>query len=218
MIIFAADNHYDAHPGAALSRGLMPRFDHRFMEDEWGGLADASLMSSCSLLILNLIAGTGSAPMPGSGEEQQVKAYMARGRPVLLLHGASAAFWHWTWWRPLVGFRWVRGEDPDGFQPSTHPTRPYRVEVAKCRHPLARQLRPLDLPEDEIYIRMEQTCPTMTLMETTIAEGAFPQCYVATTPWGGQVIGFLPGHRPEVAASPAVVETVSTLIRYLLPS
>ena len=38
--------------------------------------------------------------------------------PLLLLHGSSAAFWHWDWWRRIVGYRWVRGNDPDGIPAS----------------------------------------------------------------------------------------------------
>lgn len=216
MILFAADDHYGTRSGAVISGCLQPHFPHRLIENDWTLLADPEVMESCELLILNLISGTGSAPVPGEGVERQVRGYVEKGRPMLLLHGASAAFWQWDWWRALAGHRWVRGNDQDGFPSSTHPVQPYRLEVAKCRHPLCRQLTPLDLPEDEIYTKLEQTCPTMTLMETTIAEGTYPQCYITQTSWGGQVAGFLPGHRPEVTSHPGVIANVSCLIRFLL--
>lgn len=199
-----------------LNESLQDSFPIHFVEDDWSVLADAGAMRSCSLLMLNLISGTGTAPVPGEAVERQVRAYLERGAPLLLLHGASAAFWQWDWWRQIVGYRWVRGADADGFEASTHPHHSCRVEVAKCRHPLCRQLKPMDLPEDEIYIRLEQTCPAMTLMETTIPEGTFPQCSICQTPWGGTVIGFIPGHKPEVTRLPVLVENVGCLIRYLL--
>lgn len=216
MILFAADNHYGARPGAVLNEALQSRFPMHFAEDDWSALADPALMRECRLLILNLISGTGTAPVPGEAVERQVRAYLERGAPLLLLHGASAAFWQWDWWRPLVGFRWVRPSDPDGFAPSTHPRYPCCVTIAKNRHPLCRKLQPMELPDDEVYIGLEQTCPAITLMETTLPEGTFPQCYICETPWGGTLAGFLPGHTPEVTRHPGVVENVSVLIRHLL--
>ncbi len=215
MIIFAADDHYGARPGAVMSRNLQNTFPHRFVENDWSALEDSVTMDDCTLLILNLIAGTGAAAIPGDAVERQIKAYVEKGRPLLLLHSASAAFWHWGWWRQLVGYRWVRGEDPDGATPSIHPVHPYRVEVSKNRHSLCQQFKSFDVPEDEIYIKLEQTCPTMVLMETTIPEGTYPQCYLSQTSWGGQVAGFLPGHRPEVVGLPQIVDNVSCLIRFL---
>ncbi len=150
-IVFAADNHYDTHGGAALYEQIRGAYDIAFFEDDWSGLVDADLMGRCGLLMLNMIAGICGVEPPGPEAEKQVRAYVERGGSLLLLHGASAAFWHWDWWRPIVGHRWVRGEDPDGAPESMHPVRPYRVTVAKCRHPLRSCLRDMDLPEDEDY-------------------------------------------------------------------
>jgi hypothetical protein len=63
---------------------------------------------------------------------------------------------------------------------------------------------------------LEQTCPTTTLLTTTIAEGTFPQAYVTTTPWGGRLAAYLPGHRPHVVAHPDMIANVRTLLDYLL--
>jgi len=218
MILFAADDHYGARPGAVLNQTLASSHSIHFVENEWSALEDAALMTSCSLLILNLISGTGNVPVPGEAVERQVRSYLERGCPLLLLHGASAAFWQWDWWRAMVGYRWVRGADADGFEASTHPSHPCLVQVAKSRHPLCRQLKPMDLPNDEIYIRLEQTCPTVTLMETTIPEGTFPQCHICRSPWGGAVIGFIPGHKPDVVRNPDLIANVKCLIKFLLES
>jgi len=164
--------------------------------------------------MLNLIADTCDVPPPRSEAEPHVRAYVEAGGGFLLLHGASAAFWHWDWWRPLVGFRWVRSDDPDGVEKSTHPKRPFGVEAAKSRHPLGGQLQPVNLPEDEIYINLEQTCPALTLMTTTTDEGTFPQYYVCDTPYGGTVLGYIPGHKPEVVRNPKMVANCRTLMDY----
>ena len=188
-IVFAADNHYDQHPGAVLHDAIGEGYDMAFFEDDWSGLADGDLMGACDLLMLNMISGSCGVDPPGREAQWQVATYLQGGGNVLLLHGASAAFWQWDWWRPIVGHRWVRPDDPDGFPPSAHPIRPYRLDVSTCRHPLCESLQPADVPADEIYTHLEQTCPTTWLMQTTIDEGTFVQCYEATTPGSGTLIG-----------------------------
>ncbi len=74
----------------------------------------------------------------------------------------------------------------------------------------------MDCPTDEIYIHLEQTSPAMVLMETTINEGTFPQCWESATPWGGRVIGLLPGHRGEVVRDTTMVANAAALIDSLL--
>lgn len=218
MIFFFADNHYEARPGAALNQALAGKFELAFHEDDLSAFESAAFAKDCKLLVLNLISDTGKTGLPGSKIEKPLRSYLERGGSMLLLHGASAAFWHWDWWRKIVGHRWVRGNDPDGVEASWHPVRPYRVDIAKSRHPLCQKLRPMDLPEDEIYVRLEQVCPTIAILETKTDEGTFPQCWENATPWGGRVIGFLPGHRPEVAGGELVAENVSVLIESLLES
>jgi hypothetical protein len=216
MITFLADDHYQAHPGAVLCEALRGRFPISFAENDLSPLEAADFAQACELLILNVIGATCGQPAPSAAAERAVRAYVEAGKPLLLLHGSSAAFWEWDWWRTLVGLRWVRSGDPDGGEPSTHPGRPYRVDVSKCRHPLCRAMRPMDLGEDEIYTRLEQVAPVTVLMETTTLEGTFAQCWENATPWNGRVIGFLPGHRKEIVQNPALVENVARLIEALL--
>jgi len=216
MIIFLADTHFGSRSGALFYEALKDRCPMAFYENDLTPLADPAFTEACDLLILNLIAGTGAQPLAGLESELHLRAYLEQGKPLLLLHGASAAFWHWDWWRRIVGFRWVRENDPDGTPKSTHPIRPYQVDVSKCRHPLCAHLQPMDLGEDEIYTRLEQTAPATILMETTIEEGTFPQCWENTTPWGGRVIGFLPGHRKETFQNAQLLSNVALLISSLL--
>jgi hypothetical protein len=216
MITFLADDHYDAHPGAVLNEALTGRFPIVFAENDLSALEAPGFAEKCELLILNVIGETCNQPAPSAAAERAVRAYVEARKPLLLLHGSSAAFWEWAWWRTLVGLRWVRGGDPDGVPASTHPVRPYKVEVSKCRHPLCKVLKPMDLPKDEIYTRLEQVGPVTVLMETTTDEGTFPQVWENVTPWGGRVIGFLPGHGQDAVRNPALVENAAALIQYLL--
>ena len=217
MIYFFADNHYGTNPGKVIFEHLPQNWRSRirFFLDEWDFLENGDWNQTCTLLILHMIGSTCGQPHPGPGAEKRVREYLERGGNTLLLHGASAAFWQWSWWRELPGERWVRPQDPDGGRTSTHPVKPYVVEVSSTRHPLAKRLNPMELPEDEIYIRLENTCPCMRLMETRIEEGTFVQCSESITPWGGKMVSFLPGHKPEVTSNPAVIENITAILDYL---
>ncbi len=216
MILFLADSHYGTHAGRALYECIKDDYEIEFVENECRCLESGGLHDRYQLLILNMIAGCCNLSMPSHDAESAVRSFVEKGGNLLLLHGGSAAFWECDWWRRIVGFRWVRGEDEDGFPPSTHPVRPYTVKVAKSRHPLCRKLRNMDLPEDEIYINLEQTVPTTTLMETVTDEGTFPMCYETITQWGGRILGYLPGHNPDVIRRRDNVANCRVLIDELL--
>ena len=218
MILLAADNHYGTHAGQNLFECLRPHHEIQFHEDDWRCLMEENLAEKYDLLMFHLIGGTCDVPAPGPVAEQQVKEYLQAGKPMFLLHGSSAAFWQCAWWRSIVGFRWVRKEDPDGFAPSSHPIRPYLVEVAKSRHPLCQQLQDVAQPSDEIYINLEQSCPATTLMTTTIEEGTFPMAYETITPWGGKIVSYLPGHAPEAVQHSGNVANCCSIIEYLITS
>ncbi len=217
MIYFFADNHYDSHPGKNifdnLPSGLKEKI--KFFEDDWSYLENSAWEDDCELLILNLIGDTCNIPHPNNEAEKRVKKYLASGGNALLLHGSSAAFWQWDWWRKIVGLRWVRPNDPDQITPSTHPIKPYTLRKCKVRHSLADKLIAQELPKDEIYTELEQVSPFIALLDTKIEEGVYPQCLENNTPWGGKFVHFIPGHAPEVTSNEAFIANIVTIINYL---
>ena len=217
MIYFFADNHYGAHPGKVIFEHLPETYrkNIQFHEDDWTVMENTDWNQDCQLMILNMIGATCDLPHPGPEAEKRVRAYLENGGSMLLLHGSSAAFWQWDWWRELPGERWVRPGDPDGVVPSCHPKKPYTVNVSKTRHPLAKLLKPIDFPTDEIYTNLENTCPYMRLMDTHIEEGTFVQCCEAVTPWGGKLVSFIPGHDAVATSNPLLIENLITIIDYL---
>ena len=217
MICFFADNHYNSHAGRNIFQHLPEDLKKAtlFCEDDFTHLEEGSWEKNCDLLVLHLIGGTCSLPHPGAGAEKAVRAYCERGGNMLLLHGSSAAFWQWPWWRTVTGLRWVRPNDPDGVEKSVHPTGACSLRLCKSRHPLIEKLRPFDLPEDEVYTELEQTSPVLFLMEGIINGERYPQCCESTTPWGGKVINFIPGHKEICVNTPALSENVEILLRYL---
>lgn len=217
MICFFADDHYNVHPGRVIYENLPEKWQERisFYENDLSVLESASMPEDCTLLVLHMIGATCDQPHPGAGAFSAVRAWVEAGKPILLLHGSSAAFWQWDFWRSLPGYRWVRPSDPDGVKASTHPRRPYKVTVSKTRHPLCRVLEEMDLPEDEIYIDLEQVCPAVTLMETHTVEGTFPQCTEVVTSFGGRIINFIPGHDRSVTSNVVLIRNIVRIMEYL---
>ena len=216
MIQFLSDNHYDAFSGKNIYHEIKDSYEIEFHEDDFSQLANLD-SSKHNLLMLHMIAGTcdNAHPEAGGVEEKALHTYLKSGGNLLLLHGSSAAFWEWSWWREMVGHRWVRRGDPDGVEPSTHPVEPYSVSLCHSSHELSKSLKPMDFDTDEIYINLEQTCPTIDLMETHYEGKRFVQAWVNPTPWGGRIIGFLPGHAQTVTSNPLFLENLKSLINYL---
>ena len=71
------------------------------------------------------------------------------------------------------------------------------------------------LKADEVYIDLEQVSPVTVLMETTINGHTYPQAYLSTTPWGGRIAAFIPGHKPECTENPDLIADVTELIQWL---
>jgi len=217
MIEFFADGHYGAEPGEHIYRSLSAGWREKiaFHRCDWQPLESGEWEKECPLLVLHMIGGTCGEPHPGEGAEKAVRRYCERGGNLLLLHGSSAAFWQWNWWRKIVGMRWVRPNDPDGVPASTHPHAPCSVYVTKSAHPLAGKLCNFELPEDEIYTALEQTAPVMTLMECQVNGKSEFQCCEAISPWGGKIVSFIPGHKPECTENPILLRNIETLLEYL---
>ncbi|MDD2478689.1 MAG: hypothetical protein PHS31_02215 [Victivallaceae bacterium] len=217
MIYFFSDNHYGAYPGRRIYESLPDELRQSiiFTVDHWDILENGEWEKDCELLILHMIGDTCGQPHPGSEAEKAIKKYCSRGGNILLLHGSSAAFWQWQWWRNVVGERWVRPNDPDGVCASYHPRAPYLLKTCKARHPLVSKLIEIELPEDEIYVALEHTAPSLSLMETTINEGTFVQCSETLTPWGGIILNFIPGHDPSVTTHPSIIKNITLFITYL---
>ena len=217
MIGFFADNHYGVHPGKVIFEHLPAELQQKtaFFEDDWSDMETPGFAGKYDLLILNMIGDTCNVPHPAPAAEKEVRQYLENGGSMLLLHGAGAAFWQWEWWRNIVGFRWVRPNDPDKVEASYHPVKPYSLRLCKSRHPLMEKLQAVELPGDEIYAKLEQVSPAHILMDTAIEEGVFPQCFEAVTPWGGKLVHFIPGHSPEVTSNPVIISNICAIINYL---
>lgn len=215
VIYFIADGHFGKRPGHMIYQRLRGCCNMSFHENDWTALESPDFAQRCSLLVLNMIGETCDQPHPGPAAERGVREYVDKGGEILLLHGSSAAFWRWDWWRALPGLRWVRENDPDGFPASHHPVRPYSITRSKCRHPLTAMLQEMDLETDEIYVELEQTAPITVFLQTRIEEGTYPQCFQTVSPQGGRIVSFLPGHNETTFDNPQFMENIRILLTYM---
>ncbi len=218
MIYFFADDHFGKHPGQLLHEQLPEDLKNRmvFTENEWELLESGRWVADCELLVLHFIGATCGQPMPGEGALNALREYVSRGGNILLLHGSSAALWGHAWWRGIVGMRWVRPNDPDGVEPSTHPHAPCHIALAKTRHPLMSRLQAFDLEYDEIYINLEQVNPVTIFLSTEVEGKTYPQAFETVNPSGSVIASFIPGHLPVNTQNPVLVKTVVEFINYLL--
>ncbi|KAF0095899.1 MAG: hypothetical protein E1N59_675 [Puniceicoccaceae bacterium 5H] len=214
-LLFLSDHHYETFGGRILADKLGQRFDLTYWEDDYGPRLNEVDLNVFDLLVTCAIGDTPGAPHAPPEAEAPVRGWLAKGVPVMLIHGGSATFWQWDWWRELVALRWVRGNDPDGVAPSTHPIVPFQLERTKARHPLVDQLEPLALPQDELYIQLEETRPLQRLLETSYEGKSYPMAYVSVNQWGGPVLGYLPGHDPAVVALEQNMANVERMLAFL---
>jgi hypothetical protein len=214
-ILFLADDHFGSLGGRRLKEALDDKFDFSFHENgdyvEYLKKAD---FSNHSALVTCAIGDTCGVPHAPAECEEAFREWLETGVPVVLLHGGSATFWKWSWWRRLVGLRWVRGNDPDGIEPSYHPVEPYPIKATQSSHPLAAKLTPFDAPKDEIYLKLEKTQPLEVLLETEFEGTRYPLAHASKSQFGNPVYGYLPGHHPEVVLHPANLANVEAIIRH----
>jgi len=216
LIHFFTDNHFEARPGFHLYEKIKDDFDIKFFEDDISPLAKPGFLKDCGLLIINLICGLGKLPQPDAATEAEIKRYCMSGKPLFLIHSGSAAFAGWSWWRKLTGLRWVRESDPEGLQQSVHPVKDYAVRKTGSQHPLMKRLNGFELKDDEIYTKLAKTAQVEVLLDTNIEEGTFPMAFVSGNEWGGEVAGFLPGHKPDSFENKEIAGNIKTIINYLL--
>ncbi len=200
MILFA-DRHYGTHAGRWIAGHLSDLTDVVFVEEDYDALIRAIHDRPGEALAFHAIFATpGNESMPPE-MESVIRTHLDGGADVWILHGGSAAFWPWTWWRQLMRVRWVRKDDEDVSTPSWHPVIPYRIEVTDTGEARCPGLESLDLPEDELYVNLHQSGDIETWMTAEYEGVAWPQVYTHPGLSGGTVYGWIPGHKPEVIRS-----------------
>ena len=215
-VIYFSDRHYDAFPGRAQAELLKPLCELLYIEEDYSALLDALKRWPEATLAFNSIVGTPGNMLAPAEVEVPLHTHLARGAALWILHGGSAAFWPWAWWRQAMPLRWVRNADPDNLTPSTHPVVPFLITPTPYALEHLPGLTEVSLPADEIYIRLAAHQPFTTLLTTCHDGVVYPQAYESRTPWGGALHGFLPGHNSACLSNPDYIKTFTTLAKHWL--
>lgn len=213
-LIFFADRHYDARCGQIQAELLDDLADIHFIEEDYGTLntcLERHAGDPHAVLALNAITGTPGNLEPDPATEPLVKAHLEAGKDLWVLHGSSAAFWPWSWWRELMRLRWVRGEDPDGMPASCHPIVPFNLEPTDAGRTAIPGLSSCPVPEDELYINLEDKGDYEAWMTVEHDGRRWPQAYRYRSPWNGWICGWIPGHREEAIRSEGMTKTLRML-------
>jgi type 1 glutamine amidotransferase/sugar phosphate isomerase/epimerase len=148
-------------------------------------------------------------------EEQSLLAAVRAGRPLLVLHAASASFRrpppakpndpvaeHGEFYRMLGGY--VERHPPFG---------PIRVRVTAPRHPVTRGLVDFEI-EDELFLFRNLQPDNEVLLETDFEGAKRPLAWART--WGdGKVLHIALGHGPKAAANPAFQQLLAQGLAWL---
>ena len=198
VIIFFADRHFGSFVGKVQAEILSEFSRVVYIEEDYGLLVEALGEHPESILAVNAITATpGNETLPAEAEAP-IKAHLERGNDLWVLHGASAAFWPWKWWRDLMKIRWVRNNDPDGAEPSWHPVEPYLLSVTEQGAVAVQSLENLKVPKDELYVALAEEPGAEVWMTASYDGHAWPQVYTFPSAWNSNVRGWIPGHDPEV--------------------
>lgn len=200
-IVFFADRHYGSYVGRVQADILDGFADVIYIEEDYAALAEALHRNPGSILAVNAIAATPGHPELTPEAEAAVKSHLEKGNDLWVLHGGSAAFWPWKWWRDAMKVRWVRDNDPDGTEPSWHPVEPYSVDVTPIGAARVPGLESWNVPKDELYVGLAQQEGVEVWCSASFEGRDWPQVYCHLSPWNGRVFGWIPGHDPDVMAN-----------------
>ena len=155
MRLFLSDGvHTCGLTAPALSQALVPQLPHQFYAGSYQPLR--KLLPETTCLILHLIGHHKGFGYAEADLEPVVRRYINQGKSVILLHASSAAFTHWSWWRRLVGLRWVR---------VAILRHPYKIEPTDSV-PADLPLRSLHISGDECYVDLQPEGSVEVLMQT----------------------------------------------------
>jgi predicted dehydrogenase len=151
-------------------------------------------LDACDLLVLY---HTQQQVMPS--HRQVLGRWFEAGKPVLVSHCGIGAYADWHEYRRWVGKYWVWSHEPG--PPSRHPHMPCVLTVVDTSFAVGWQ--EAWLPIDEVYQQLGDASPVRELVNAHTADGV-NQCYAWQTKAHRNVVAWLPGHRRDIFALPAV--------------
>jgi type 1 glutamine amidotransferase len=165
LIVSGGGDYTDPwHPFEATSaqlREILSGMGHDVSVETQVGDTLASLAAGDlpDLLVVN--AGNAELPLPSDAAALAgIEAYLAAGRPMLVLHVAATLYAETDDWERIVGGRWVRGT-------TMHPDWGLgRVHVATDTHPIVAGLADFDIEDERYsYLRVDPAIVALATQE-----------------------------------------------------
>lgn len=123
-----------------------PRLEVCMVEDP--GFLDSNAIYKYDLILLHF--QNWQQPGPGEQARENLRRFVAGGKGVALVHFACGAwFGEWPEFEKIAGRAWF-GPNPGPGKQQHDPYGPFRVELVRPEHPIARGMEDFDT-QDELY-------------------------------------------------------------------
>jgi len=201
-VVIVTGQDYPGHkwqltaPVLAEALGKDPRLQVAVMEDP-KFLASPEL-NTYDVVVLHFM--NWEQPDPGPEARANLKAFVAGGKGLVMVHFACGAFQAWPEFRELAGRVWdpkLRPHDPFG---------KFRVDIVNKEHPITRGLDSFETV-DELYTCLAGEAPIELLAAATsqVDGKAYPMAFVLSCD-KGRVFHSPLGHDAAALSNPPVAE------------
>jgi type 1 glutamine amidotransferase len=187
-------------PALAATMRQDPRLEVFTVEDP--AFLDSPAINKYDLILLHF--QTWQQPGPGERARENLRQFVEGGKGVMLVHFACGAwFSEWPEFAKLAGRTWA-GPGPGVHQHD--PYGPFRVELLKPEHPIARGMADFDT-QDELYTCLVGDHPIEVLAQakSKVDGKYYPMAFISH--YGkGRTFHCVLGHDVKAQSVPAVQE------------
>lgn len=216
ILLIADMHHVDANTGLSARDGLLAALSGLGHRVRWFDPTERdpeqSDFDGIDLLMLYHTQRTAS-----EATRTLLGDWFQSGKPVVVSHCGIGAYDDWEAYRRWIGLYWVWGDDrtaPAGIRPSDHPHLPSTITVTAPR--FAVPWRSAWIPADEVYHNLGQMAEVEILATADCGQDAQPAAWQVVN--HRNVVGWLPGHRPDIWDLPVVREGLQAAIGLAIQS
>ena len=199
-IVLYADSHFGSGgaDGLANALGQLSGSAVRRLDAELVDLTDQDLVGADLLVVYH------SQTSAHGRTRETVATWVQSGGPLLAVHAAVGGWVDWPEWQQWLGRVWEWGV-------SNHPIEACELTVCDGSDVPWRRAW---LPSDEVYVDLRTTGPCVEVVTATIESGTLPAAWISGS---HRNIGvWLPGHRGDIWAVPALREGLTDIARRVL--
>jgi len=201
VFVLFADDHFGSGGREGIAEALTEHAGRRpilLAADK--GLCQSDLEGAGLLLLYHTQANADLTT------RRTLETWVEGGKPLVLIHAALGAYPDWDRYKEWAGRHWVW----DGPAKSAHPHQASELRVLSDAN-LALAWETAWLPQDEVFIQLQQAAPCRDLLTAQIPEGTFPAAWISRQ--RPNIGVWVPGHRRDLWRVPAMREGLIALIQ-----